>query len=468
MWFRRDLRLSDNPALAGRRPGGTVGPAGGWCPLFCLDDVLRAAVRRRPPRVPVRVPDGAGRVARRAPRGSVRAHPVRSSPRVAAEVGADGRVPRRGLRPYGRERDDAVGRGAGRQASRSSHVRRLALRRAAGRGREPATASRTRCSRRSRGPGGTTGGRARRRAGGVAWLGVPARRPTASRRRRRSTPSCPSRARPPPSGPPAASGTPTSTATTTARDRPGDDATSPPVALPQVGLHPPPPAAQPSSGRSAAHETFRTELCWREFYADVLWHRPDTVRQAFVPAMRTMEVDTRAATDDAFRAWAEGRTGYPIVDAGMRQLLRRGLDAQPGAHDRRQLPGQGPAPRLDPRRPLVHAATWSTATWPPTTTAGSGWPGTGTDAAPYFRVFNPTSPGRELRPGRRLRAPVRARAALRPAARRSTSPWTLAGGPPPGYPEPIVDHADERAEALRRYDAVARVSRPRVLTRSVR
>jgi deoxyribodipyrimidine photo-lyase len=56
----------------------------------------------------------------------------------------------------------------------------------------------------------------------------------------------------------------------------------------------------------------------------VLWHRPDNVQQAFDPAMRAMEVDGGAGTDEPFRAWCDGRTGYPIVDAGMRQLLGEG------------------------------------------------------------------------------------------------------------------------------------------------
>jgi deoxyribodipyrimidine photo-lyase len=65
-------------------------------------------------------------------------------------------------------------------------------------------------------------------------------------------------------------------------------------------------------------------LCWREFYADVLWHRPDTVHGAFDETMQSMEIDVGPGTEELFRAWAEGRTGYPIVDAGMRQLLAEG------------------------------------------------------------------------------------------------------------------------------------------------
>ncbi|MDQ3294854.1 MAG: FAD-binding domain-containing protein, partial [Actinomycetota bacterium] len=73
-------------------------------------------------------------------------------------------------------------------------------------------------------------------------------------------------------------------------------------------------------GRSRSEGRFRTELCWREFYADVLFHRPDTARRSFNEKMAAIEVDTGPSTDERFAAWAEGRTGFPIVDAGMRQL----------------------------------------------------------------------------------------------------------------------------------------------------
>ena len=86
-----------------------------------------------------------------------------------------------------------------------------------------------------------------------------------------------------------------------------------------------------------------------------------------------------------------------------------------------------------------------------------GWQwvaGTGTDAAPYFRVFNPVRQGETLRPRRRLRATLGARAARRATGGRSTGRGLGRAARPRGYPSPIVDHADERAEALRRYAAV--------------
>lgn len=63
---------------------------------------------------------------------------------------------------------------------------------------------------------------------------------------------------------------------------------------------------------------------WREFYADVLWRRPRSAYRALQPAMAFLDVDGGALADDRFRAWTRGLTGYPLVDAGMRQLRAEG------------------------------------------------------------------------------------------------------------------------------------------------
>lgn len=81
----------------------------------------------------------------------------------------------------------------------------------------------------------------------------------------------------------------------------------------------------PVGERSA--DRFRTELAWREFYADVLWHHPRSAWQDLRPALARLEYDDPSVDDEAagrLRAWCEGRTGYPLVDAGMRQLLAEG------------------------------------------------------------------------------------------------------------------------------------------------
>ena len=205
-----------------------------------------------------------------------------------------------------------------------------------------------------------------------------------------------------------------------------------------------------SKGRS----TFRSELCWREFYADVLWHRPDTTLRAFNPAMTTMQVDEGPAADRRFAAWAKGRTGYPLVDAGMRQL-----QAEAWVHNRVRMVvasflvkdlhvdwSRGARLFLDR---LVDGDLASNH---------HGWQwvaGTGTDAAPYFRIFNPVSQSRKFDPkGIYLATHLPELAGLPPDERHE--PWLARakGADLGGYPEPIVDHATEREEALRRYAAV--------------
>ena len=74
-------------------------------------------------------------------------------------------------------------------------------------------------------------------------------------------------------------------------------------------------------GPGVGPPTFKSELCWRDFYADVLFNRPDTVNHAYRSEMAGMSVSSGKQADAYFEAWASGMTGYPMVDAGMRQLL---------------------------------------------------------------------------------------------------------------------------------------------------
>ena len=157
------------------------------------------------------------------------------------------------------------------------------------------------------------------------------------------------------------------------RDRPDLDATSRmSVHLKWGEIHPRTMLAdlRGRTGKGAA--TYRT----RARLAGVLRRRavPAPGDRAGVPPPRVRARCRTTSPGEQLDAWREGRTGFPIVDAGMRQLRADRLDAQPGADDRRQLPGQGPAPRVAARRPALHAAGWSTATSPPTSTAGSGRP----------------------------------------------------------------------------------------------
>jgi deoxyribodipyrimidine photo-lyase len=199
-------------------------------------------------------------------------------------------------------------------------------------------------------------------------------------------------------------------------------------------------------------EAFRRELAWREFHADVLWHRPETARRNYDRRFDAFDHDTGKAADAAFEAWCAGRTGYPIVDAGMRQLLAEGW-----MHNRIRmvvasflvkdlhLPWWRGA-RHFMRRLVDGDLASNQLNWQ--------WvAGCGTDAAPYFRVFNPITQSQKFDPdGAYIRTYVPELAGL--TGKAVHQPWTLPDGPPDGYPLPIVEHAEERQEALRRYGAV--------------
>ena len=207
---------------------------------------------------------------------------------------------------------------------------------------------------------------------------------------------------------------------------------------------------QPGPG----HDTFASELAWREFYADVLFRRPESAWQNLNPKMDAMDVDDGPDARARFERWAEGRTGYPIVDAGMRELLATGW-----MHNRVRmlvasflvkdlhLPWQWGARHF--MRHLVDGDLASNS---------HGWQwtaGTGTDAAPYFRIFNPTTQALRFDPdGDYVRRWVPELAGI--AGGGVHEPGLLR---PSGYPPPIVDHGVERDEALARYRQVTAGSR---------
>jgi deoxyribodipyrimidine photo-lyase len=200
-------------------------------------------------------------------------------------------------------------------------------------------------------------------------------------------------------------------------------------------------------------ERMRSELAWREFYADVLWHRPDSARQPLQPFGRHLRWDTGQQARHRFRAWASGRTGYPLVDAGMRQLLAEGW-----MHNRVRMVAASFLVkdlhidwRLGARWFMWHLVDGDLAS------NQHNWQwvaGTGTDAAPFHRVFNPRSQQERFDPGgdylRRYLGDV---------------PISPGGGLLAGlsdaevvYPEPLVDHAIERREALARFDDARRLT----------
>lgn len=236
-----------------------------------------------------------------------------------------------------------------------------------------------------------------------------------------------------------------------ARDRPADDATSRLSADLKWGtLHPRQILAR--LGRTDGEKAFATELCWREFYADVLFHLPQSARESLNERVGSMPWDRGAGADDAFDAWSQGRTGYPIVDAGMRQLLAEGW-----VHNRVRMIVASFLVK-DLHLDWQRGARWFMQHLVDGDLASNqhGWQwtaGTGTDAAPYFRIFNPTTQGERFDPsGEYVRRYVPELAGV--AGKAVHQPWKLDESPA-DYPEPIVDHAEEREESLRRYGATS-------------
>ncbi len=235
-----------------------------------------------------------------------------------------------------------------------------------------------------------------------------------------------------------------------ARDRPAVDGTSKMSPYLKWGVVHPRQLLAKIDGRKKGEQTYRKEIAWREFYADVLYTRPETARQAFNDKMTDMEVDGGDLADERFDAWCRGETGYPIVDAGMRQLLAEGW-----MHNRvRMIVASFLVKDLhvDWTRGARHFMEQLVDGDLASNQHGWQWvAGTGTDASPYFRIFNPTSQGKKFDPsGDYVRQYVPELASL--GAKEIHEPWTASAGQPSSYPSPIVDHAAEREDSLERYD----------------
>lgn len=202
-------------------------------------------------------------------------------------------------------------------------------------------------------------------------------------------------------------------------------------------------------GDAPGHEVFRKELAWREFYADVLWHNPRTATEYLDQRFASMEYDDGTRAEARFDAWREGRTGFPFVDAGMRQLLAEGW-----MHNRVRMVVASFLVK-DLHLEWQRGAAWFAQMLRDFDLASNqhGWQwtaGCGTDASPYFRIFNPVAQGQKFDPqGDYVRRHVPELAHIPGAA--VHEPWKTAAGYQHNYPRQIVDHAVERAEALRRY-----------------
>lgn len=195
------------------------------------------------------------------------------------------------------------------------------------------------------------------------------------------------------------------------------------------------------------HIVFIKEICWREFYADILFNNPQSVSKSLDARYDSiMPWAGGAEAEKLFEAWCQGRTGYPIVDAGMRQLTTTGW-----MHNR---------VRMIVASFLVKDLhiTWQRGSKffmqnlrdGDIASNSHGWQwtaGCGTDASPFYRVFNPITQGIKFDPdGNYVRRYVPELAHL--AGGSVHEPWDTLGGYDHGYPEQIVNHKTEREVAL--------------------
>jgi deoxyribodipyrimidine photo-lyase len=152
-------------------------------------------------------------------------------------------------------------------------------------------------------------------------------------------------------------------------------------------------AALDGQARTGA-QTWLNELIWREFYMAILAHFPDVLEGSFRANLREIAWEN---DENAFAAWCQGRTGYPAVDAAMRQLVETGW-----MHNRARMIVASFLVkdllidwRWGERFFMQHLVDGD----PAANNGGWQWSaGTGTDAAPYFRIFNPTTQGKKHDP----------------------------------------------------------------------
>ncbi len=443
MWFRRDLRLADNPALVEAAADGDV------LPLFVLDPALwgpAGAPRRAYLAASLRALDAALR--EHGPGLTVLGgDPADVVPAAAREVGAARVHVAADFKPYGARRDDSVAQvlaaaGVGLVRTGSPYaVAPGTVTTGAGRPYQVFTPfSRAWADHGWPGPVDPPAG--------VTWLGLDSE-PVPD-------PALPDGLALPEAGEAAAlrrwrefleDGV---AAYDRERDRPGTDGTSRMSVHLKFGeIHPRTMLAGLAPLRSAGAATYRTELAWREFYADVLAHRPETAREYLRPEYARMAYDE---PDGALDAWREGRTGYPVVDAGLRQLRATGW-----MHNRVRMIAASFLVKdlhVEWQHGARHFLRWLVDGDLASNQHGWQWvAGSGTDAAPYFRVFNPTTQGRRFDPdGAYVRrwVPELADPDLVP------DPHDPDGDTRDlvGYPHPVVDHAEERREALARYERI--------------
>ena len=214
---------------------------------------------------------------------------------------------------------------------------------------------------------------------------------------------------------------------------------------------------QSDHARTDGADTYLSEIAWREFSYNLLYHFPDLPDANFQSKFDAFEWDDNA---EALKAWQRGRTGYPIVDAGMRELWSTGW-----MHNRvRMIVASFLIKDLFIHWREGEAWFWDTLVDADLASNSASWQwtaGSGADAAPYFRVFNPVGQSEKFDPkGDYLRKWIPELADLPNKA--IHAPWTAdkavlsRAGVTLGetYPKPIVDHGDARKRALAAFEKI--------------
>ncbi|MFY0409296.1 cryptochrome/photolyase family protein [Solicola sp. PLA-1-18] len=443
MWFRRDLRLSDNPALGAAKDAGDEGVV----PLFVLDDRLwEPAGPSRRAYLAASLSDLSERVGGM---HVVHGDPVQEVVRVARQAGASTVHVAADYAPYGSERDQAV------EKALAEHDVELV---------------------RTGSPYAVAPGRVLKGDGtpfkvytpfNRAWKEHGWRAPAADVRdvpwlrpegRTHQIPdvTLPDGLELRTAGEAAARKQwrdwidPGLAEYDDTRNDPGADRTSRmSVHLKWGEIHPRTMLADIAEHHSEGADAYQREICFREFYADVLHHNPHTAREYYNPQFAGMTYDKPG---DDLEAWKQGRTGFPVVDAGLRQLRAEGW-----MHNRVRMIVASFLVKdlhLEWQLGARHFLHWLVDGDLASNQHGWQWmAGCGTDAAPYFRIFNPTTQGKKFDPdGAYVRRYVPELADV--DAKKIHEPWTLDDGPPNGYPPPLVDHKEERVESLERYQAI--------------
>ena len=201
----------------------------------------------------------------------------------------------------------------------------------------------------------------------------------------------------------------------------------------------------PPEGRTSAMK-FLNEIVWREFYMQLLWHYPELLEQEFNSTWCGLKWPGLAGEPDAFERWCDGRTGFPIVDAAMRQLAATGW-----MHNRaRMITAMFLTKDLHLDWRLGEAFFMRSLVDGEIASNNGGWQwsaGTGADAAPYFRIQNPWSQTKRYDPeGLYIRKWV---PELRNISNASLADPPSDGRPiAAGYPAPMLDHSRERDRTL--------------------